>query len=121
MGPLNQDRKGDFSTTLSPFNALMGRTVGASIFSGLQSSTKSVLMASKTNLSYCFRSILLMAKMTCFIPSKDTIKECRFVCSVMPMVTSTRIMATSQRDAPVNIFLVYSKCPGVSAMMYLFF
>jgi hypothetical protein len=62
-------------------------------------------------------SILLMATITCLIPSSETIKLCRFVCTKTPWRASIRMMARSAVDAPVAMFRVYCSCPGVSAMM----
>ena len=79
----------------------------------------SVMRVEDLSPSNSTRSILLMATMTCRMPSSEAMKLCRLVCRTTPFRASTRMMATSQVDAPVAMLRVYCSCPGVSAMMNL--
>ena len=49
--------------------------------------------------------------------SSETITEWRNVCVRIPLRASTRMIATSELDAPVAIFRVYCSWPGASATM----
>ena len=53
------------------------------------------------------------------LAKSDKINVCLFVWSNIPFVESIKIIPTSELDAPVAIFLVYSWCPGVSAIINL--
>ena len=65
------------------------------------------------------RSILLIATITCLMPSSETMNECRRVWVATPCRASMRMMASWQVLAPVAMLRVYCSWPGVSAMMNL--
>ena len=108
-----------FFTTLSPSFAERGKHVTSSMPSRWVRLRYSCFILLKTSSEKPTRSILLMARAMCLMPSSETRNVCRRVWVMMPLRASTRMIARLAVEPPVIMLRVYCSCPGVSAMMNL--